>query len=156
MDNPNPVLVAPKSTPSKCYASDEFSQSEALHPFDVYQMIADIRDPEHPHTLADLGIVDDENITVIHSPPSTVRINVTFTPTVGHCSLASLIGLCIREKIRRELVEPFKLQVCVAEGTHDSEEDINKQLNDKERVCAAMENEALMETVSALIEYQAV
>ena len=38
------------------------------------------------------------------------------------------------------------------EGTHNTEQDINKQINDKERVAAAMENPNLRETVDQCIE----
>ena len=48
---------------------------------------------------------------------------VTFVPTVPHCSLASLIGLCIREKLKRTLPYRTKINIFVKEGTHASEAD---------------------------------
>lgn len=39
------------------------------------------------------------------------------------------------------------MHVQIRKGTHQSEEAINKQLNDKERVAAAMENKSLLEVV---------
>ena len=36
-------------------------------------------------------------------------ITIEFTPTVPHCSLATLIGLCLREKLRRELPRDAKV-----------------------------------------------
>jgi hypothetical protein len=41
-------------------------------------------------------------------------IRVCFTPTVAHCSMATLIGLCIRVKLQRVLPQRFKvdIQVC--------------------------------------------
>lgn len=36
-------------------------------------------------------------------------------------------------------------------GTHDSENQVNKQLNDKERVAAACENEQLLGVVSKML-----
>lgn len=72
--------------------------------------------------------------------------------------MATLIGLCIRVKLLRSLPERFKVDIMVTPGTHASEEAgriisklstwnltdppfvVNKQLNDKERVAAALEN----------------
>jgi hypothetical protein len=38
-------------------------------------------------------------------------IRIEFTPTVPHCSLAAIIGLCLREKLIRELIMPFKVRL---------------------------------------------
>lgn len=75
--------------------------------------------------------------------------SVTFTPTVEHCSMATLIGLCIRVKLLRVLPPRFKVDVCLAPGSHDSEAAVNKQLNDKERVAAALENPNLLQMVNS-------
>jgi len=75
------------------------------------------------------------------------RIKVEFTPTVPHCSMATLIGLSIRVKLLRTLPRRFKVDVRIAPGTHSSERAVNKQLNDKERVAAALENSNLLEKV---------
>ena len=83
-------------------------------------------------------------------------INISFTPTVPHCSLATMIGLCIRVKLQRNLQQRFKLDINVTEGTHFVEDDVNKQINDKERVAAAMENpdlRALVEECIRPVEY---
>ncbi|OMH85431.1 MIP18 family protein [Zancudomyces culisetae] len=37
-------------------------------------------------------------------------IEVTFTPTVPHCSMATLIGLCIRVCLLRSMVDKFKVR----------------------------------------------
>ena len=79
-------------------------------------------------------------------------IKIVFTPTVPHCSLATLIGLCLRVKLERRLeADNFKLDIVVSEGAHAIEEDVNKQINDKERVAAAMENPGLREMVEECI-----
>ena len=85
-----------------------------------------------------------EQIQVGPSPQVIVR----FTPTIPHCSMATLIGLCIRVKLARSLPRRYKVSVRIAEGTHSSEAAVNKQLNDKERVAAAMENKHLLEVVN--------
>jgi metal-sulfur cluster biosynthetic enzyme len=75
------------------------------------------------------------------------RVTVFFTPTVEHCSMATLIGLSIRVKLMRVLPKRFKVDVKVAKGSHASEAQVNKQLQDKERVAAALENGNLLEKV---------
>ncbi|XP_065797035.1 death-associated protein kinase 2-like isoform X2 [Muntiacus reevesi] len=45
----------------------------------------------------------------------------------------------------------LKLEIYISEGTHSTEEDINKQINDKERVAAAMENPSLREIVEQCV-----
>jgi hypothetical protein len=72
---------------------------------------------------------------------------VFFTPTVMHCSMATLIGLCIRVQLLRALPPRFKVDIFVSPGSHSTESAVNKQLNDKERVAAALENPALLDKV---------
>jgi len=45
----------------------------------------------------------------------------------------------------------FKVQIEIYPGAHQSETSINKQLNDKERVAAALENNHLLEVVNKCI-----
>lgn len=47
------------------------------------------------------------NITAWVSDP---MMQVQFTPTVEHCSMATLIGLCIRVKLLRALPPRFKVR----------------------------------------------
>ena len=48
-------------------------------------------------------------------------ISVQFTPTVPHCSLATLIGLCIRVKLQENLPFQYKLDIKLTPGSHDTE-----------------------------------
>ncbi|RUO96378.1 hypothetical protein BC936DRAFT_142141, partial [Jimgerdemannia flammicorona] len=108
-------------------------------------LIRSISDPEHPLTLEQLNVTQCEHITV----DNTVgRVRVEFTPTIPHCSMATLIGLCIRVRLLRSLPDRFKVDINVRQGTHQSENAVNKQLNDKERVAAALENAHLLEVVN--------
>jgi len=50
-------------------------------------------------------------------------IRVEFNPTVPHCSLATLIGLCIRIKLERHLSALFKLDIYIKKGAHSTEQD---------------------------------
>ena len=65
-----------------------------------------INDPEHPLTLEELCVVKEEHIDVSDSK-STVTI--IFTPTIPHCSMATLIGLAIHVQLFRSLPERFKV-----------------------------------------------
>lgn len=60
-------------------------------------------------------------------------------------------GLCLQVKLQRCLPFKHKLEIYITEGTHSTEEDINKQINDKERVAAAMENPNLREIVEQCV-----
>lgn len=74
-----------------------------------------------------------------------------FTPTIPHCSMATLIGLSIRVQLLRTLPARFKVTIEVTPGTHVSESAINKQLADKERVAAALENNNLIQVINQCI-----
>jgi metal-sulfur cluster biosynthetic enzyme len=113
---------------------------------EIFQLIRDINDPEHPLTLEQLHVVQPHHIYIQHHPLPIVR--VAFTPTIPHCSMATLIGLCIRVKLSRSLPNYHKIDVYIRSGTHQSEDSINRQLNDKERVCAATENSHLLAMVN--------
>ncbi|KAL6440727.1 hypothetical protein ACFW04_003289 [Cataglyphis niger] len=118
----------------------------------VYDLLRTIKDPEKPQTLEQLDVVYEDCITICHSTPGGVSvIRVEFNPTVPHCSLATLIGLCIRIKLERHLLASFKLDIYIKEGAHSTEQEINKQINDKERIAAAMENPNLRELVEKCI-----
>ncbi|NXS61708.1 MIP18 protein, partial [Brachypteracias leptosomus] len=108
-------------------------------------LIRSINDPEHPLTLEELNVVEQVRVKV-NDAESTV--SVEFTPTIPHCSMATLIGLSIKVKLIRSLPERFKLDVHITPGTHASEHAVNKQLADKERVAAALENSHLLEVVN--------
>ena len=75
-----------------------------------------------------------------------------FTPTVPHCSMSTLIGLSIRTQLNRSLPPKYKCSVRIAPGTHNTEAAINKQLADKERVAAALENPYLLDVVNRCIQ----
>lgn len=118
---------------------------------EVYDIIRTIRDPEKPNTLEELDVVTEERVEVKLLADDEYLIIIRFTPTVPHCSLATLIGLCLRVKLQRCLPFKHKLEIYISEGSHSTEEDINKQINDKERVAAAMENPNLREIVEQCV-----
>lgn len=150
--NPAPV-VHRKRTSARGAASQksrrevEERDESARDPFDaeeIFEYIKDINDPEHPYSLEQLDVVSEAHVEV---DDAAHRVAVSFTPTVPHCSMATLIGLSIRVKLLRVLPRRFKVDVVVSPGSHSSEAAVNKQLNDKERVAAALENPNLLEKV---------
>lgn len=66
--------------------------------------------------------------------------------------MATLIGLSIRVKLIRALPPRFKISVEITPGTHSSEQAINKQLKDKERVAASLFEGLLL--INELHQYQ--
>jgi len=115
---------------------------------EVFDLIRDINDPEHPLSLEQLNVVSEELVNVDNA---TRVINVQFTPTIPHCSMATLIGLCIRVKLLRCLPREYKIDLMITPGKHNQEHAINKQLQDKERVAAALENPKLLSVVNQCI-----
>ena len=95
---------------------------------EIFDLIRTINDPEHPLTLEQLDVVKLDDISV---NDVTNRVKVAFTPTIPHCSMATIIGLSIRVKLLRSLPPRFKVDVTIAPGTHASELAVNKQLADK-------------------------
>merc|ERR1712083_870605 len=85
---------------------------------EIFDLIRDINDPEHPLTLEQLNVVTEEQITVEDDKNNIV---VMFTPTIPHCSMATLIGLAIRVKLLRSLPDRFKVQVLISPGSHATE-----------------------------------
>ena len=83
---------------------------------ETFDLIRNIRDPEKPETLEELEVVRENLIQVEENlqKPGNFIIKVTFVPTVPHCSLATLIGLCIRTKLEKELPEgKFKIDLFI-------------------------------------------
>ncbi|GJQ70911.1 hypothetical protein Trydic_g828 [Trypoxylus dichotomus] len=121
---------------------DEFDTRE------IFDLIRGINDPEHPLTLEELHVLEESLIEVDNK---NNIVKVLYTPTIPHCSMATLIGLSIRVKLLRCLPARFKVTVEINPGTHASENSVNKQLADKERVAAALENSHLIKVINQCI-----
>ena len=110
-------------------------------------LISTIADPEHPLSLGSLAVVNLPDIHILPpvSPQSSIStVIVEITPTITHCSLATVIGLGVRVRLEQALPPRFRIDVRIKKGTHSTDEAVNKQLGDKERVAAALENGTLM------------
>ncbi|KAG8761157.1 Cytosolic iron-sulfur assembly component 2B [Ceratobasidium sp. 428] len=121
---------------------DQEEEDEPIDAAEIFDLLRSINDPEHPLTLEQLKVVSEEQITV-----SPNHVLIRFTPTIPHCSMATLIGLSMRVRLLRSLPNRYKVDIMIQEGTHQSENAVNKQLNDKERVAAALENSHLLGVV---------
>ncbi|VDM52959.1 unnamed protein product [Angiostrongylus costaricensis] len=148
LENANPLIYAVKSR-ERTNTADSMNESveDPIDALEIFDLIRDINDPEHPYTLEQLNVVQEELIKVYKDSKHTY-VDVRFTPTIPHCSMATLIGLAIRVKLYRSLHPRVKVCVSITEGSHNTEEAINRQLADKERVAAAMENTNLMFAVN--------
>ncbi|KAH8102936.1 hypothetical protein BXZ70DRAFT_1070658 [Cristinia sonorae] len=166
--NPNPTIFVPtKTKTSESFAKrnsiwlndpeidsqeDEDEENDAsveeIDQDEIFDLIRSISDPEHRSmTLEQLAVVSAPQITFHGSPSRPSRLTVEFTPTVPHCGMSTFIGLSIRVRLLRSLPNRFKVDIRVKPGSHQSEHALNKQLNDKERVAAALENPALVEVL---------
>ncbi|CCU80046.1 cytoplasmic protein required for cell viability, partial [Blumeria hordei DH14] len=128
------------------------SDDSSIEPIDeqeIYELIAPISDPEHPLSLESLGVVKPEDVHLSKYPDQTgpillFHVVVELTPTVTHCSLATVIGLGVRVRLEHALPPCYRIEVRIKKGTHSQADEVNKQLSDKERVAAALENENLL------------
>lgn len=143
LENSNPIIFEKKERRVKELHDQNDNVTDEIDAIEIYDLIRGIKDPEHPLTLEELNVVSEDNIVVDNN-----MVEVVFTPTVEHCSLASLIGLCIQVKLLRSLSPKFKTIVRIAPGSHSTEEAVNKQLADKERIAAALENNQLLEVIN--------
>jgi metal-sulfur cluster biosynthetic enzyme len=135
-----------------CRRHHNYFSNKGLTPDEeeVWLLIRVIRDPEHPYTLAQLRVVSPK---LVHYNDVSNILVVQFRPTIPKCSLSRLIGLCIHERVIKNFVlrNSCKLVVRVVEGSHEQADDINKQLADKERIAAALENEEVLRLVRQCI-----
>ncbi|CAK7273958.1 hypothetical protein SEPCBS119000_005924 [Sporothrix epigloea] len=127
-------------------------------------LISTISDPEHPHTLGQLSVVNLSDIRISPSPATAearavssnpnalTQVLVYVTPTVNHCSLVTVIGLAIRVRLEQTLPPNYRVDIQVKEGAHAQDDQVTKQLSDKERVAAALENDTLRGVLTKMLE----
>ncbi|KTF75909.1 hypothetical protein cypCar_00034855 [Cyprinus carpio] len=115
LENANP-LIFQRSGDRLLTATDE--DEDAADPIDdreIFDILSkhqtnyfdiSINDPEHPLSLEELNVVEQMRVNV-NDEESTV--SVEFTPTIPHCSMATLIGLSLKVKLLRSLPDRFKV-----------------------------------------------
>lgn len=99
--------------------------------------------------LEDIHLTSPSDLT---NPAALSRVLVELTPTVTHCSLATVIGLGVRVRLEQALPPSYRVEVKIKKGTHNQSEEVNKQLADKERVAAALENANLMKILRDMMK----
>ncbi|KAH8596589.1 hypothetical protein B0O99DRAFT_509854 [Bisporella sp. PMI_857] len=140
--------------------SETDSDDSTMEPIDeqeIYDLIAPISDPEHPTSLESLGVVKLQDVHLISPldltiPSALSRVIVELTPTVSHCSLATVIGLGVRVRLEQALPPSYRVEVKIKKDTHNQAEEVNKQLADKERVAAALENASLANILRTMMK----
>ncbi|KAK6922712.1 hypothetical protein RJ641_011016 [Dillenia turbinata] len=164
--NANPVVHAKKERIAR--SEDVHPADDAVDPLEIYDILLSLY-------LFSLSILDCSFLSVLSEESITVdeklgRILITFTPTIQHCSMATVIGLCLRVKLKDCFPPHFKVDIKVSPGSHANEESGNWKLepsffsihvaslspptillNDKERVAAALENPNLRQLVDECI-----
>jgi metal-sulfur cluster biosynthetic enzyme len=153
-------IFAAVANPADFLSSDSEDDDLLEEPIDeqeIYDLIKSISDPEHPLSLGELAVVSLPDIyikpTLPNVPESPLQtVTVLITPTITHCSLATVIGLGVRVRLEQSLPPRFRVDVRIKEGTHSTGDEVNKQLADKERVAAALENGALMQVIAKMME----
>ncbi|XP_062997606.1 cytosolic iron-sulfur assembly component 2B [Elgaria multicarinata webbii] len=145
LENANPLIYRRQGERPVTAREEDDELPDAFDDREIFDLIRSINDPEHPLTLEELNVVEQVRVKVNDAESA---VSVEFTPTIPHCSMATLIGLSIKVKLIRSLPERFKVDVHITPGTHASEYAVNKQLADKERVAAALENTHLLEVVN--------
>lgn len=152
----DPFQRATSSSPSLT-DSDNDSDLEEIDEQEIYDLVATMSDPEHPITLGSLAVVSLPDISIKPTIPSRLDSNlrtvtVLITPTIQHCSLATVIGLGVRVRLEESLPPRFRVDVRIKEGTHSTADEVNKQLADKERVAAALWNPTLQSFIKKMLE----
>lgn len=159
MENKNPILKAPAK--ERFALSLEDGKLRNVCTESIFELLRDIRDPEHPYTLEQLGIIAPEDICISEVWSERVvckggqpvkAISVVFTPTVPHCSMAGIIGLCISYQLGMH-VDGYMINIAIKEGTHSTDAALNKQLSDRDRVMAAFQNEGLLDVIKSCVEH---
>ncbi|KAL4813390.1 hypothetical protein BDW67DRAFT_177973 [Aspergillus spinulosporus] len=150
------VLSDYSPSPSESGNDDDLME-EPIDEQEIYDLVSTISDPEHPISLGALAVVSLPDISIKPAlpdvPDSPLRtVTVLITPTITHCSLATVIGLGVRVRLEQSLPPRFRVNVQIKEGTHSTADEVNKQLADKERVAAALENGTLMGVIAKMLE----
>ncbi|ESA43916.1 FAM96B [Neurospora crassa OR74A] len=153
------------NTDPSVWTSDEdedddltLATEEPIDEQEIYDLLSTISDPEHPVTLGQIAVVRLDDIHLSPSPaerldPNTLtNVEVDLTPTVNHCSLATVIGLAVRVRLENALPPNYRIIVRMKDGSHAQDDQVNKQLGDKERVAAALENDTLKGIIEKMLE----
>jgi len=123
--------------------------------FSIFFQLFEIIDPEFPIVLIKLKVLKLEFIKILfYIPFQKLVYSISFFPTFGKCKLAPLLGITLFSTYFKKttMKKLFKLviakwfvhfKVKLTNKDHKNGENITKQLNDKERLSAALENKSI-------------
>ena len=115
---------------------------DKIDKYEIFDLIRNINDPEHPYNLEELNIISLDDIIVDNDNRIII---VYFLPTIENCGFASLIGLSIKKKLLNFISPIYKIDVLIKDPKNESDKNLNKQMNDKERLEASNLNENILE-----------
>ncbi|KAI5165836.1 hypothetical protein NEIG_01889 [Nematocida sp. ERTm5] len=145
--NESPDVCTEKSPE---YVIEWKDEEIVVNKMSIFQIIRNIRDPEHSYTLEDLKVVSIDRI-FIEKTPAGEFVRVVVIPTIPHCSMVGLIGLSILYKLFNTLSSKYIVRVEVQEDSHTLANDVTKQLSDIERTYAAFLNPNIIEAIIPLL-----
>lgn len=88
-DNVNPNVYEKGSEREVTSSERDEDVVDEIDSREIFDLLRNINDPEHPLTLEELRVIEERNIYVDNKDNS---VRVYFTPTIPHCSMATLIG----------------------------------------------------------------
>ncbi|AEA38840.1 hypothetical protein CPARA_2gp182 (nucleomorph) [Cryptomonas paramecium] len=122
--------------------------------YHLFTLFNNIKDPEFLEYISSLNILSIENIWFEeYASDQALNICIILIPTYFLCSMISSIGLSLKNILCKEksfflkyvFLENWSFAYCtnITFNFHFEGLYITKQLNDKERVCAALENNSV-------------
>jgi hypothetical protein len=118
---------------------------------EIYEIIRSIRDAEHPYTLEQLDVINEKEIQV-EEKNGKLYVTIFWKP-VNAGQYTAHVGMAILMKLQEKLkgMNKLKITLTMKGGSPKYRKMIDKQLNDKERLAAARENENLLSFIEGLI-----
>ena len=87
--NPAPEVHAPLELRAPAKRPKTEDGRETIDGWEVFELLRDIQDPEHPHSLEELKVMQPEGCEI---DDAAGTVDIHFTPTIPHCSMSTLIG----------------------------------------------------------------
>lgn len=89
-DNVNPDVYDKDSERETSSTDHDEDVADVFDEREIFDLIRNITDPEHPLSLEELRVVEQRNV-LLNNEGNEVLVH--FTPTIPHCSMATLIGI---------------------------------------------------------------
>lgn len=124
---------------------------------DTFLALKSIRDPEVPgKTLDDLEVISPDRIVARPVDATHYVVLVTLKPTQEYCSQILTIGLAVKLQCEQVGLMYLQLNQVVLHFdflviNHQKQEEMTKQVNDKERTAGALENPDIRKLVNKMV-----